>query len=86
MVTLPDIEAEGERLAADTWKHPSGMYLWTDLVGAIQTAIFEERQRHTVPAQGMGAGTAETGTGSGLQPASPVPQECAQGGPDASGN
>ncbi len=37
-------------------------------------------------AQGMSAGTAETGTGSGLQPASPVPQECAQGGPDASGN
>lgn len=43
---LPDIEQEGERLASETWRHPSGMYLWTDLVGAIQTAIAEERARH----------------------------------------
>jgi hypothetical protein len=45
---LPEIEAEGERLAAETHKHSSGMYLWTDLVGAIQTAIAEERARHAL--------------------------------------
>lgn len=41
-----DIEAEGERLANETFRHPSGMYLWTDLVGAIQTAISDERARN----------------------------------------
>jgi hypothetical protein len=43
-----DINFEGERIANDTWRHPSGNYLWTDLVGAIQTGIFEERERNKV--------------------------------------
>lgn len=42
---LPDIITEGERLARETPK-TNGTYLWTDLVGAIQTAIAEERARH----------------------------------------
>lgn len=43
---LPDIESEGERIVAETHRHHSGMYLWTDVVGAVQTAIAEERARH----------------------------------------
>jgi len=54
MDDLPDIEAEGERIANETWRHPSGMYLWTDLVGAIQTAIVEERERHFLFTQANG--------------------------------
>lgn len=42
---LPDILTEGERLASETPK-TNGAYLWTDLVGALQTAIAEERARH----------------------------------------
>ena len=43
---MTDIHEEGERIANETWKHPSGNYLWTDLVGAIQTGIHEERIRY----------------------------------------
>lgn len=43
---LPDIEVEGERLVAETHKQADGRYLWTDVVGAVQTAISEERKRH----------------------------------------
>lgn len=46
VVGLPDILAEGERIAADTPRTASGTYLWTDLVGAVQTAIADERARH----------------------------------------
>lgn len=44
---LPDIEAEGERIVRDTYKREGDFgYLWTDVVGAVQTAISEERARH----------------------------------------
>lgn len=46
MKKLPDIETEGERIARDTHRTGNGTYLWTDLVGAVQTAISEERARH----------------------------------------
>ena len=42
----PNIVEEGERLANDTPRMASGNYLWTDLVGAVQTAIADERARH----------------------------------------
>lgn len=41
-----DIHAEGERIANETYKPRAGGYLWTDLVGAIQTGIAEERERN----------------------------------------
>jgi len=44
---LPEIHAEGERIVADTHKQADGRYLWTDVVGAVQTAIYEERKRHS---------------------------------------
>lgn len=44
---LPDIEAEGERIVRETYRPSAkGGYLWTDVVGAVQTAIAEERARH----------------------------------------
>jgi len=43
---LPAIEPEGERIVAETYCHNSGMYLRTDVIGAVQTAIAEERARH----------------------------------------
>lgn len=46
MKLLPDIEAEGERIVRDTYKREGDFgYLWTDVVGAVQTAISEERAR-----------------------------------------
>lgn len=47
MKTLPDIQAEGERIARETTRSGDGSYLWTDLVGAIQTAMSEERARNS---------------------------------------
>ncbi|WLJ71100.1 hypothetical protein [Sphingomonas phage Carli] len=49
MGRLPEIEAEGIRLVNETYKPKDGGYLWTDVVGCVQTAIDEERKRHQWP-------------------------------------
>lgn len=49
-VAWPDIASEGERLVRETYKPEGGGYLWTDVVGVVQTAIAEERARHLNPA------------------------------------